>query len=62
MARRPKPRRLTDEERSVLENAAVQADKGFSRKFSAEPRVKPRAEPAAGESVAEVVVQRGALA
>ncbi len=61
MARRPKPRRLSDEERSVLEHAAMRADKGFSRKFSAEPRVKPRAEPAAGESVAEVVVQRGGL-
>ena len=62
MARRQKPRRLSDEERSVLENAAVRADKGFSRKFSAEPRVKPSAEPAAAESVAEVVVQQGGLA
>ena len=62
MARRPKPRRLSDEERSVLEHAAMRADKGFSRKFSAEPRVKPSAEPAAGESVAEVIVQQGGLA
>lgn len=62
MARRSKPRRLSDEERSVLENTAVRADKGFARKFSAEPRVKPSAEPLAGESVAEAVVQRGGLA
>lgn len=62
MARQPKPKRLSDEDRSVLENSAQRADKGFSRKFSAEPRVKPSAEPATGESVAEVVVQQGDLA
>ncbi len=62
MARRPKPRRLTEEQRSVLENEAKRAEKGFSRKFSEEPRVKPHAEPGAGESVGEVVVQRGGLA
>ena len=62
MARRSKPRRLSDEDRSALEAVAVRTDKGFARKFSAEPRVKPSAEPTVGESVAEVVVQQGGLA
>ena len=62
MAKRSKPHRLGDEDRSVLENAAMRADKDFSRKFSAEPKVKPSAEPTAGESVAEVVVAKGGLA
>jgi hypothetical protein len=62
MARRTKPKRLTDEDRSALEAIAQRADKGFARKFSSEPKAKPSPEPAAGESVAEIVVQRGALA
>jgi hypothetical protein len=62
MAKRSKPKRLGDEDRSVLESAAMRADKDFARKFSAEPKVKPSAEPTAGESVAEVVVAKGGLA
>ncbi len=62
MAHRRKSRKLGDEERSALENAAAQADAKFSRRFSAEPAVKPSPEPAVSESVAEVVVQRGGLA
>jgi hypothetical protein len=61
MARRTKAKRLGDEDRSALEAAAQRADKGFARKFSSEPKAKPSPEPAAGESVAEVIVQRGRL-
>ena len=61
MARRSKPRRVNDEERAALESAAAKADKTFSRRFSSEPKVKPSADPAAGESVAEIVVEKGGL-
>lgn len=62
MAKRPKPKRLSEEERAALDAAAARAEKNFARKFSAEPKVKPSAEPAAGESVAEIVVAKGSLA
>lgn len=61
MAKRSKPKRIGEEDRSVLENAAMRADKDFARKFSAEPKMKPSAEPVAGESVAEIVVAKGGL-
>ena len=62
MAKRAKPKRLTDEDRAALEAAAAKADKTFARRFSDEPTDRARAEPAAGESVAEVTVDRGGRA
>ena len=62
MARRTKPKKLTDEDRSALEAVAQRANKGFARKFSSEPKMKPSPEPTAGESVAEVVIPRGGVA
>ena len=60
MARRSKPK-VSEEERAALQDAAAKADKVFSRRFSSEPKIKPSAEPAAGESIAEVVVEKGGL-